>query len=90
MPSLFTVAEMQQQRDALAGDWQRPRWHFLPPSCWMNDPNGVIQWGGKFHLFYQNYPFMAVHRDMHWPCGQRGPDSLARLAGGAGADSGQL
>ena len=66
MPSLFTVAEMQQQREALAGDWQRPRWHFLPPSCWMNDPNGVIQWDGKFHLFYQNYPFMAVHRDMHW------------------------
>ena len=32
----------------------------------MNDPNGVIQWDGKFHLFYQNYPFMAVHRDMHW------------------------
>ena len=60
MPSLFTVAEMQQQREALAGDWQRPTWHFLPPSCWMNDPNGVIQWGDQYHLFYQNYP--------SWPC----------------------
>ncbi len=66
MPELFTVAEMQQQREALAGDWQRPSWHFLPPSCWMNDPNGVIQWDGRFHLFYQHYPFKAVHRDMHW------------------------
>ena len=66
MPSLFTVAEMQQQREALAGDWQRPTWHFLPPSCWMNDPNGLIQWGDQYHLFYQHYPFVAVHRDMHW------------------------
>ena len=57
---------MQEQRQALAGDWQRPGWHFLPPSCWMNDPNGVIQWGDEYHLFYQNYPFSAVHRDMHW------------------------
>lgn len=66
MPALFSTQEMQQQRVALATDWQRPTWHFLPPSAWMNDPNGVIQWGDNFHLFYQNYPFEAVHRDMHW------------------------
>lgn len=66
MKSLFTTGEMQEQRRALAGDWQRPTWHFLPPSGWMNDPNGVIQWGRQYHLFYQNNPFEAVHRDMHW------------------------
>ena len=34
-------------------DPQRPRYHFLPPSDWMNDPNGLIQWAGRYHLFYQ-------------------------------------
>ncbi len=28
-------------------DPQRPRYHFLPPSNWMNDPNGLIQWQGQ-------------------------------------------
>ena len=37
-------------------DPQRPRYHFLPPSDWMNDPNGVLQWAGRYHLFYQFSP----------------------------------
>ena len=34
-------------------DPHRPRYHFLPPSAWMNDPNGLIYWKGYYHLFYQ-------------------------------------
>jgi len=37
-------------------DTQRPQYHFLPPANWLNDPNGVIQWQGQYHLFYQYYP----------------------------------
>ena len=37
-------------------DPHRPRYHFLPPSAWMNDPNGLIQWEGRYHLFYQYDP----------------------------------
>ena len=25
-----------------AADPHRPRYHFLPPSAWLNDPNGLI------------------------------------------------
>ncbi|MEO0565133.1 MAG: glycoside hydrolase family 32 protein, partial [Chloroflexota bacterium] len=32
----------------------------------MNDPNGVIQWDGRYHLFYQYNPFGAFHDHMHW------------------------
>jgi beta-fructofuranosidase len=53
-------------RSVLAGDPHRPRYHFLPPSNWMNDPNGLIQWQGKFHLFYQYNPFAAIWGDIHW------------------------
>ncbi len=40
----------------LANDPHRPRYHFLPPANWMNDPNGLIHWRGVYHMFYQYYP----------------------------------
>lgn len=53
-------------RARFAGDIHRPRYHFLPPSNWTNDPNGVIQWQGQYHLFYQHNPGAPVWGDMHW------------------------
>lgn len=53
-------------RATLAGDPHRPRYHFLPPANWMNDPNGMIQWGGTMHLFYQYNPHGAFHGTIHW------------------------
>lgn len=32
----------------------------------MNDPNGLIQWQGKYHLFYQHNPREAAFGLMHW------------------------
>lgn len=53
-------------RRAMARDPHRPVTHFLPPANWMNDPNGLIQWDGQYHLFYQHNPNAAVWGDMHW------------------------
>ena len=47
-------------------DLHRPRYHYLPAANWMNDPNGVIQWDGRYHLFYQYNPYGADHANMHW------------------------
>ena len=47
-------------------DQHRPTYHFLPPSNWMNDPNGLIQWRGQYHLFYQYNPNGAFHGTIHW------------------------
>ena len=47
-------------------DHHRPTYHFLPPSNWMNDPNGLIQWRGRYHLFYQYNPNGAFHGTIHW------------------------
>lgn len=44
----------------------RPIYHFLPRQNWMNDPNGVIHWKGRYHLFFQYNPAGAYHDNMHW------------------------
>ena len=40
--------------------------YFLPPANWMNDPNGLIHWRGRYHLFYQHNPLAPVFGTIHW------------------------
>ncbi len=47
-------------------DPHRPRYHFLPPANWMNDPNGTIYHNGYYHLFYQHNPYGDAWDHMHW------------------------
>ncbi|MGP0223752.1 glycoside hydrolase family 32 protein [Paenarthrobacter sp. NCHU4564] len=44
----------------------RPRFHFVAPAGWLNDPNGVCQWDGTYHLFYQYNPEGAFHHRIQW------------------------
>lgn len=47
-------------------DPHRPTYHLLPPSNWMNDPNGLIQFNGVYHVFYQHNPHGALWGNMSW------------------------
>ena len=51
---------------AFENNIHRPTYHFLPAANWMNDPNGVIQWRGRYHLFFQYNPDGPYHANMHW------------------------
>ena len=53
-------------REKLQRDPLRPKYHFMPPWGWMNDPNGAIFWKGKYHLFYQYNPNAAYWRQIQW------------------------
>lgn len=41
-------------------------YHLHPISGLINDPNGFSYFNGAYHLFYQSYPFGAVHGLKSW------------------------
>ena len=45
---------------------ERPSFHLSPRAGWMNDPNGFCFYKGKYHMFYQYYPYEAIWGPMHW------------------------
>lgn len=45
---------------------ERLKYHFEPKTGWINDPNGLIQYRGNYHAFFQHYPFAPHWGQMHW------------------------
>ena len=44
------------------------KYHLKPEEGWVNDPNGLVFFGGYYHVFYQYCPHFEVPRmePMHW------------------------
>ncbi|MDD3362834.1 MAG: glycoside hydrolase family 32 protein [Hespellia sp.] len=40
-------------------DPYRMRFHLMPPTGWMNDPNGLCWYQGNYHVYFQYRPFQA-------------------------------
>lgn len=58
-----TLLHLQSQ--ASRSNYQM-RYHLRPISGLINDPNGFSYFNGEYHVFYQAYPFGAVHGLKSW------------------------
>ena len=58
------LQRFKESRRSLAADPYRPLYHISPPENSMNDPNGLCQWQGRYHLFYQFVP--EGQNRTHW------------------------
>jgi beta-fructofuranosidase len=43
-----------------------PHLHTRPALGWVNDPNGIGHWDGRWHVMYQWNPHAPRHADIHW------------------------
>lgn len=46
-----------EDRAKVCGDNRRLRFHLMPPTGWLNDPNGLCWYKGLYHVFFQYGPF---------------------------------
>lgn len=64
--------KIQQAEEALKKAQEKVKeryrlgYHIMPRANWMNDPNGLIQYKGEYHVFYQHHPYDENWGPMHW------------------------
>lgn len=59
-------AEIEAKRPLAGKGKMRQRYHFMGEEGWINDPNGLIFFRGKYHFFYQFNPYDSFWGAMHW------------------------
>jgi sucrose-6-phosphate hydrolase SacC (GH32 family) len=59
-------AMQSHKRTSIFTEDFRPRAHFTPLKNWINDPNGLLYYKGKYHLFYQHNPSGILWGNMSW------------------------
>ena len=57
---LNRLDEQKKIQELMKGDKYTLNFHLIPPSGWLNDPNGLCQFNGVNHIYYQYTPFNAT------------------------------
>jgi len=59
-------ADEELARSPGGADPWRPLFHYTAAKGWINDPNGLVHFGGRYHMFSQHYPYSGEWGPMHW------------------------
>lgn len=62
----WTAEEKEKIAQNVAASPWHATYHIEPKTGLLNDPNGFSYFNGKYHLFYQNWPFGAAHGLKQW------------------------
>lgn len=62
------MTNMQRESNPQANytEAYRPQYHITPESGWLNDPNGMVYYHGRYHFFYQYYPDSKFPADIKY------------------------
>jgi beta-fructofuranosidase len=64
--ALIEARKYEEQAEKKISKEQKPDFHLAARVGWMNDPNGFSYYNGKYHMFYQYYPYDTQWGPMHW------------------------
>lgn len=59
-------SEHKEYREQVAADQNRLAYHLMPETGWLNDPNGLCQFRGLYHIYYQYTPFEPTGEIKLW------------------------
>lgn len=62
----WTEDQFLQIKNKVAQSPWHANYHIEPQTGLLNDPNGFSYFDGKYHLFYQNWPYGAAHGLKQW------------------------
>lgn len=58
--------EIDNKKNIVEKGKMRQHYHFMAQTGWINDPNGLIYFRGKYHFFFQHNPYNGFWDNMHW------------------------
>ena len=53
------IPDYQYMRETVKKDENRLHFHLMPPTGWMNDPNGLCEFQGINHIYFQYTPSLG-------------------------------
>ncbi|MEG0366109.1 MAG: glycoside hydrolase family 32 protein, partial [Coprobacillus sp.] len=65
MVNLTNIEIKQLEKQSIQDQW-RLHYHLMPPTGWLNDPNGLCQMNGIYHIFYQYSPDNCFGGKKYW------------------------